>query len=207
MGAGGAGGIEMSGRIAAGAIAAVGIAALAAQAAVLAAIPPFGTALSVLWRLAGYFTILTNALVTAHFVAIAAGGRVGAVRAGGLVAWIGLVGVVYHLLLADLRVLDGLAWWADQGLHTAMPVLVALWWWAHAPATPLPWRAAAHWAIWPLVYCAYALVRGAATGFYPYPFLDAGALGYGGVAVRVAGMAAAFVAGGLGLVALSRLRR
>jgi hypothetical protein len=40
------------------------------------------------------------------------------------------------------------------------------------------------WLAYPLVFCAYSLIRGPIVGWYPYPFLDPDLSGgYGGVAL------------------------
>jgi hypothetical protein len=54
----------------------------------------------------------------------------------------------------------------------------------------------------PLTWGAYTLVHGAISGWYPYPFVDLGELGYGGVLLSYVGVFALFLAcGGLALVA------
>ena len=58
--------------------------------------------------------------------------------------------------------------------------------------------------VWPLGYLVYALVRGATTGFWPYPFLDVAQRGWGGVAVNCAGMVLGFAAVGALLIAAKR---
>ncbi len=156
-----------------------------------------------LWRLAGFFTILTNVLVAGHMLAIAQGWRISASRAAGLVVSIVMVGLVYHAVLARLWSPQGPAWWADQGLHTAVPLATALWWLAFAPKDVV-WRDLPVWLIWPLAYCVYAVTRGLATGFWPYPFLDIDTLGPGLVAVNIAALVLAFAALGAGLVLLAR---
>jgi len=159
-----------------------------------------------LWRLAGFFTVLTNLLVTLGFAAVALGWRVSGRFVAGMVLWIGLVGVVYHLLLARLWSPQGLAWWADQGLHSVVPLAVAAWWLAFCP----PWRAGLGavlgWMLWPLAYVVYAVLRGALTGFWPYPFLDPGLHGAAGVLVNVAGLTLGFALAGAAVAAVDRWR-
>ncbi|MEQ9181808.1 MAG: Pr6Pr family membrane protein, partial [Nitratireductor sp.] len=99
---------------------------------------------------------------------------------------------------------EGLAWWADQWLHTDVPILVLIWWLTLDNKAGLQHRHAFLWLIWPAFSCVYALARGAVSGFYPYPFIDVANLGIGQVAVSISGLILAFFVGGLGLVALSR---
>jgi hypothetical protein len=61
-----------------------------------------------------------------------------------------------------------------------------------------------HWLAWPATFTIYALIGGALTGFWPYPFLDADALGWPVVSANVAGMIVAFAVLGPALLALAR---
>jgi hypothetical protein len=69
--------------------------------------------------------------------------------------------------------------WVNIVLHYIMPVVMVVDWLVLPPKTTLSLQQTAYWLIYPLVYLVYTLVRGAAVGFYPYPFLNpatAGAL-------------------------------
>jgi len=158
------------------------------------------------WGLAGYFTILTNTLVAIALGTQALGRRLTARAAATVTVSIVMVGLVYQILLYRPLVPWSLRWWADLGLHQAVPVLTALWWLRFAPRT-LGLRDLPFCLLWPMAYCAYALIRGAATGFFPYPFLHAGRLGWDAVALNVAGLAVAFTVMALALVLLGRLSR
>jgi hypothetical protein len=195
----------MTARLCALLIGVLGLAALRAQYDAL--LPPVsGQALpDQLWFLAGYFTLLTNLLATVALLAVARGWRIGASTAAGLVVSMGMVGLVYHTVLARLWAPQGLAWWADQGLHSAMPLAVLVWWLAFAPKS-VSLRDLPHWLIWPAAYCVYALIRGQMTGVWPYPFLDAKALGWPRVALNITGLLAAFTGLGLALIAVARWR-
>ena len=118
-----------------------------------------------------------------------------------------VVGLAYHILLAGIWKPVGFAWWADQGLHTAVPLLVALWWVAYAPKSGLEGRDAFKWLVWPIGYGAYALVRGFASGFYPYPFMDVSVLGMSQVLINLSGLSVAFIALSLLLIGIARVIR
>lgn len=159
-----------------------------------------------------YFTVLTNLGVTlATTVPLLAPEsavgrffrRTGVLTA--IAASIAYVGVVYHLLLR--RPWDGLtlAVLADVGVHYATPVLFVAFWWYAVPKGSLSWRDVAWWCTYPTVYFVYVLLRGAVSGEYPYPFLDAGALGYVGVFGSGVGLLIAFAATSLLFVAAGRL--
>jgi hypothetical protein len=167
------------------------------------AAPPLTTA----WDMARYFTILTNLLVAVSLVMVARPprGRVPFVWLAALTLSMVMAGAVYHLLLSDLVTFTGIGWWADHGLHTAGPIAIALWWLAFAPKRQLALRHLPGLALWPAVYGAYALVRGAVDGAYPYPFVDLGALSPVTVAMNLAGLLCAFVLGGAVMIAIGRL--
>jgi len=156
-----------------------------------------------LWAMAGYFTILTNGLVAVLMGAVAMRLRLPAGLLMMMVLSIVMVGAIYHLLLAGLNPQVGLGWWADLGLHTAVPVLCLLWWLRFAPA-PAGFGALIPALVWPMAYGVYALIRGALTGFFPYPFLNALTLGWGGVALNLCAIAVAFAIVGAVLIALRR---
>lgn len=167
---------------------------LAVQFLATSAHHPEETVPQVLWRMARYFTILTNAMVAGGFGWMAARGRwISPFWQGGLALWIGIVGVVYWLLLA--KPLSGLDAIANWGLHALTPALTLLWWLIAAPKKALRPGSALGWMVWPLLYLLYALLRGQLGGVYPYFFVDPGAVGWDGVlwwsALLCAGIAAA----------------
>ena len=175
------------------------LAALCAQFAVLPPADPVGN----LWSMLGYFTVLSNLLVALHMLAVALGWQISASRAAGLTVTMVTISIVYHTVLAQLWAPQGLAWWADQGLHSAVPVAMALWWLVFAPKG-LVWRDLLSWLIWPVVYCVYALGRGVTSGFWAYPFLNVDVLGPGMVAVNMVVVALAFAVVGAIFLALAR---
>ena len=156
-----------------------------------------------LWLMAGYFTVLTNALIALHLLAVALGWPFGASRAAGLLLAILVVGLIYHLVLARLWAPQGRAWWADQGLHTAIPLGYGLWWLGYARKS-VTRRDLPYWLLWPLLYGGYALTRGAISGFWAYPFLNADSLGWTGVGLTMVAMLLGFAALGMGVVWLAQ---
>ena len=157
-----------------------------------------------LWVLLRFFTIVTNLLVAATMSAIALGRMPSPAWIGGLTLAILLVGIVYLTLLRGLVALSGAGLLADRLLHYVTPVLLPLWWLTYAPKGLLGWRDPLIWALYPLAYFLYAIVRGLADGKYPYPFIDVAELGWTSVIVNAVLIAAGFMLAGLGLVALDR---
>lgn len=148
-----------------------------------------------LWIMFGFFTITTNLLVAVVFTAIAAERTV--LRSGWIVAGtmlsILLVGVVYGLLLHGSVELSGGSAVANVILHMVTPVLVPFFWVCFVPKGGLSWRHPLLWAIYPTAYLVYAMARGAITGRYAYPFLNALALGWERTAFNALAIAAAFL--------------
>ena len=189
------------GRFAALTVAAVAWTGLVVQ--LIASTELTGSIGQAIWSMARYFTVITNLLAALLFTAVALGQDARPKLVGLVTLAILLVGIVYATMLRGLVELSGGAALADFLLHSVTPVVVPLWWLMFAPREGLGWRDPWQWALLPLVYFAYALVRGAIEGRYAYPFMDVGNLGWPAVLSNAALMAAGFVVGGYGLVAIS----
>lgn len=114
---------------------------------------------------------------------------------GGATAWMATTGIVFLVLLsgldADLQLTEP---WVDTVLHQVMPVVMVLDWLLAPTRFRLEFRRALVWATYPVLYCAYSLVRGAFVDWYPYPFLDPGQDGgYWAVAAYSVGIAVLFI--------------
>ena len=93
---------------------------------------------------------------------------------------------------------------ADELLHVVMPIIIIAYWWVWASKSALRWHHALWWTLYPLIYVIYALIRGAFSGVYPYPFMDVGALGYVVVFKNGIGMLLGFIAVALIFIAAGR---
>lgn len=191
-------------RLAAAIVALAGWIGLGAQ--LQASIGLAGSAGAAIVAMLRYFTVIGNLLSALLFTGVALGSRRAAspFPLGGTTLAMLLIGIVYALLLTGLVELSGGAALADFLLHKAAPMLATLWWLTFAPKAGLRWRDPALWALLPLAYFAYALIRGAIEGHYAYPFLDVGRLGWPQVLLTALVMALGFVAGGALLVAIGR---
>jgi hypothetical protein len=133
-----------------------------------------------------FFTIQSNLVGAAALAATAIRGDrrprwVDWLR-GAATVYLTITFVVVIALLQGIDVGLQLAW-VDFALHKLSPVIVLLDFVLDPPRTRLSIRDALLWLVYPLVWLAYTLVRGAALGWYPYPFLDpAHGGGYAGVA-------------------------
>ena len=126
----------------------------------------------------GYFTNLSNIFASIVFI-------IGAVYLmqnreptvnedlvrGASVVAMAIVGIVFSVLLRDTD-LGTLAPWVNTVVHFVMPIAVVADWLYQPPKARLTMRQALYWLIYPLLYLVYTIVRGAITGFYPYPFLN-----------------------------------
>ncbi len=166
--------------------------------------------LAAVWGLLRMFTIITNLLVGLVFARIACRGTdsVSPLVIGGIMLAIVLVGVVFNLLLTMLP--HQTIWYAigDNIHHIAAPIAVPLWWAIFARHGTLRWSSPLAWALYPLAYSVYTVVRAQfmpmGTGMharYPYFFMDADLLGWPIALLNMAGIALGFVLFGMVAVA------
>ena len=161
----------------------------------------------VLWNFFGFFTIQSNVigvvvlLVAVRYTAAARPRWVELARACATV-YLVIVGIVYWTLLVGVDVQIAYPW-ANVILHGVSSVLLLTDWLIEGPRATLPWRDAWVVLIYPAVWLAVVIVRGATDGWVPYPFLDPS---HGYMSVAVVGLGIAAVGYGLGL-AVFRLTR
>ena len=164
-------------------------------------------------RYFSYFTITTNCLVVvgwgaAAFAPQTALGRFflkDTIRTA-VTSYIVLVGVIYHVLLAAIHDPQGISWYANHLLHTIVPLAVFLEWLFLSGDRSIRFGHIISWQVYPIVYTAYTLIKGAMTGFYPYPFLDVNALGYSGVSIQLIGLIITFMVPSAIFVGIGKLQ-
>ena len=160
-----------------------------------------------------YFTVLTNTLV-ATVLTCAVTSRESAARRWLLQPWVSsgvtvsivVVGLAYSLLLRHLWHPEGWQFIADELLHDVMPLVFLGYWWFCVPKGTLRLWHLPVWLVYPLVYFAYALLRGDLLGAYAYPFIDVAVLGYPQVFINAGGILAGFVGIGLAVIGLDHWR-
>lgn len=157
-----------------------------------------------LWVIGRFFTVWTNTLVGVLCAWVCVTGKTAPRISAGLVLAISLVGIVYHILLAQLVDYSGIEALVDQSFHTIVPIAFVLWWVILEDKTTLGRADLGLWLAYPVVYCLYALVRGAFDSIYPYPFLDAGKLGLAAVGLNALGLLALFALGGALILLVAR---
>ena len=141
-------------------------------------------------RFFSFFTVESNLLVLAASLALMIdperdGALFRIVRLDALLG-IAITWIVFALVLSKIVHVEGLAAWINFGFHDASPVLALVGWLLFGPRPRIDTRTIALAFVWPIMWIVYTLVRGAIVGWYPYPFLDAAALGYANVFVNVA---------------------
>ncbi len=188
-------------------VALVAMISLAARWVISADLLAGADPLWVAWRMLIDFGVLANIAAVVILLRAALRGRVRVRRAAAITVVMILTGLLYHTVSPGIVPPVGLAWWADQGLHTIVPVLTLLWWLAFAPKAGLTAFDSLRWLIWPILYADYILVRGLATGSYPYLFLDVTTQGIGQVIWNIGALAGASLTVGLLLIGLARVIR
>ena len=140
-----------------------------------------------------YFTVLTNTLValvltvpylspTSPAARWFAHPRVSGMTAAAII----VVGLAYHFLLSKIVNPVGVEYVTDLGLHYLVPTLFTVHWVLHAPKAGLRFAHVPAFGIYPTVYFAYLMLRGAMIGKYPYFFVDASTIGFAAAARNAA---------------------
>ncbi|WP_026967494.1 Pr6Pr family membrane protein [Algoriphagus terrigena] len=175
-----------------------------------------GTELSIVEatvRFFSYFTILTNSLV-----AICCGFLLlpSAIKPNqffsknttltAITVYILIVGLVFNIILRPTVNLMGLHLLVSEIFHTLVPLLFLFFWIRFVPKHALPWNSLPKWMIYPLVYVLYTLIHGIYSGFYPYPFIDAGKLGFSTAMTNGLVVLLAFVILSALLIAVGKLK-
>ena len=122
----------------------------------------------------------------------------------GIVFYIIIVGLIYNTILRGIWRPIGLFRLADELLHLVNPLLFVAYWLICIPQQKLKWAQALNWLWYPFIYVIYALIRGALTNLYPYPFIDAGKFGYNKIMINSVVLLVVFLLLGLLLIFITR---
>jgi hypothetical protein len=140
-------------------------------------------------RVVSFFTIQSNILSAIVSVQLARepdrDGRLWRVLR--LMALIGITvtGVVYSTVLA--RVHEPKGWEqvsTNTVFHYIVPIAMVLGWVLFGPRPRINRSVVAGTLVWPVLWMGYTLAHGAASKWYPYPFVDVATHGYGRVLVN-----------------------
>ena len=147
-------------------------------------------------RFFAYFTIQSNLLGAAVLIeAVLRRGQVTPLLDGFRGAATVYLIVTFFVVLALLSEVDvQLAVpWVDLVLHKVMPVVLVLDWIQYPPHARIEVSRAIFWLVFPLLWLVFTLLRGAISGWYPYPFLDPAVSGYVGVILSCIAVTAGLV--------------
>jgi len=137
-------------------------------------------------NLFSFFTIQSNLVVLVTAATLVAdpfrdGRRWRILRLDALLGIV-ITGIVFATVLAGLVHHTGVSAWVNAGLHYVSPWVTLAGWLLFGPRPRITWRTVGWAFVWPVAWLAYTFIRGAATGWYPYPFLDVARHGYPTVA-------------------------
>lgn len=142
------------------------------------------------------FTTLTNLLASILFITSAVylsknktSQKLEFLR-GASTVYLLTTGIAFGLLLANLidNVTLSTIPWSNVALHYIMPAAIMLDWFFNQPTKFITLRSASTWLVFPVAYLIYTVIRGFATGYYPYPFLDPDVTSLPKIAVIVLGL-------------------
>ena len=132
-----------------------------------------------------YFTILTNILAASTYTAVWVKPATGWMKKLTTSSWISavtvymtIVGIIYNTILRNVRPIYGVGILVDEFLHVILPLSILFFWILFVRRSELKWKMALTWLSYPIGYILLVMLVGALTGFYPYPFANAGKLGY-----------------------------
>ena len=133
-------------------------------------------------RFFSYFTIQSNLLAAGTALTLlthpARDGRTWRVLRVAAIVGMTVTFAVYMIVLRPIVHLQGIAQLTDIAFHYVAPPLTVIGWLLFGPWPRIDSASLLRHLVWPFGYLAYVLVLGAITGWYPYPFIDVGKLGY-----------------------------
>ncbi|GAA4678344.1 Pr6Pr family membrane protein [Frondihabitans cladoniiphilus] len=161
-----------------------------------------------------YFTNLSNLITIVVFVigAVRILRGVPDTRAWNVVRFCNTVNMVFVGLVFNILLTGGdvgaVIPWVNTIVHIVMPIVVLLDWIVLPPAARLRLVTAVVGLIFPVAYSVYSLIRGAAIGFYPYPFYNPAKVGgYGGVTLYLIALIVGLIVLALIVVLITWARR
>ncbi|MGI8667531.1 MAG: Pr6Pr family membrane protein [Jatrophihabitans sp.] len=133
-------------------------------------------------RFLSYFTVESNILVAGTALSLALrpdwDGRLWRVLRLQALYGITVTGIVYSTLLRGIVDLHGAAAVTNALLHYVAPLMTVIGWLLFGPRPRLDENTLVTSLSWPALYVGYTLAHGAASHWYPYPFIDVSTLGY-----------------------------
>jgi hypothetical protein len=135
-----------------------------------------------LLRFFSFFTIQSNLLAAGTALALIThpdrDGRMWRVVRISAILGMTITFVTYMAVLRPIMHLEGISKLTDIAFHYAAPPLTVAGWFLFGPWPRIDIKSLLRHLVWPFTYLAYILLLGAVSGWYPYPFIDVGKLGY-----------------------------
>lgn len=132
-----------------------------------------------------FFTVLSNIFAASLLIYLGFAKKTSQkteVIRGAITLYMLMTGVIFAFLLASLEGVRLTATpWDNVVLHYIMPIVVVGDWFLHPPKKRLPAKIVALWAVFPVTYVIYTLIRGSIVSWYPYPFFNPNLTSYGQV--------------------------
>ena len=159
-----------------------------------------------------FFTTQTNVLANLAFLApvVAPNSHLGrwasseGVRAA-VAMYIAVVGLIFHFILSATWKPVGMAAVGNLVVHYIIPIAFVLDWLMFTPKGRLRWIDPLKWLAFPLVYGLWTVIHGALIHWYPYFFIDIGALGWGRALINYGFLLIFFLIVGLVIVTIDRV--
>ena len=163
-------------------------------------------------RFFSFFTVLSNLVVALCFTGLLLNNDSKLFRffsspsaQTAVTVYIIVVGAVYNLILRFIWNPEGLQQVIDELLHSVIPVLCLIFWICFTSKKSLQWQDSLQWMIYPSCYSIFIAIRGAISGFYPYPFVNVTALGYPRALLNAGVLVLVFMGLSLFLIAIAKL--
>jgi hypothetical protein len=160
------------------------------------------------WSFCYFFTNISNILAALALTLWVCNGGVAnksnRLDITGVLAYVWLSGIIYNLVLRGFIHASVVA---NVVLHDAVPLLFLGFWWLYIPRMRFSVKQVLSWLLFPIAYFIYVLTRGAASGRYPYSFLDVSKFGYASIMVNALGIMFALLARSMLLVVLNRYKK
>ncbi|MEP7087763.1 MAG: Pr6Pr family membrane protein [Gemmatimonadota bacterium] len=133
-------------------------------------------------RFFSFFTIQSNLLAAGTALALILrpdrDGRTWRVLRVSAILGMTVTFITYMAVLRPIVHVQGISKLTDIAFHYIAPPLTVIGWYLFGPWPRIDVTTLLRHLAWPFLYFSYTLVLGASTGWYPYPFIDAGKLGY-----------------------------
>jgi hypothetical protein len=128
-----------------------------------------------------YFTVLSNLLVSVVYIATVFNlldkNTLNKAR-GAATLYIVITGLGFSILLGGNN--SEFLVWTNTLLHFIVPMVVSIDWLV-TPSAKISYKESLGWIVLLVLYLAYSMIRGYATSWYPYGFLDPKEVGGAGI--------------------------